>query len=133
MRVPAVQICPAFIVKARRAPGMAFSRSASSKMMSGDLPPSSSVQGMIRSAAACATARPPRTLPVKAILRTAWFRTSASPVAAAPSTTFSTPAGRPHLSTAIRARWINEAEVCSDGFAATVLPTAIAGAMPRAA
>jgi len=50
-----------------------------------------------------------------------------------PSTTFSTPGGRPHVSQASRASSIVVVEVNSDGFATTALPAARAGAIARAA
>ncbi len=89
---------------------------------------------MMRSAAIRPTSRPARTEPVKATFRTSRCATSAAPASSpVPVTTFSTPAGSPHSSTASRASSRSDAEVNSDGFATTVLPAASAGATARPA
>ncbi len=62
------------------APLMALSRSASAKMMFGDLPPSSSDSLAKFSALLRTTWRAVAAPPVKAILRTSGWRVSAAPV-----------------------------------------------------
>src|SRR5262249_48447430 len=73
-----------------------------------------------------ATARPVAVPPVRAILPTSGWLTSASPVARRPGTTFRAPSGNP-TSAASRATSIIDADVTSDGFTTTVLPAASAG------
>ena len=90
------------------------------------LPPSSSVTGTSRCAAASATARPVAVPPVRAILLTSGCVTSASPVSRRPGTTFSAPSGKP-TSVASRATSTIEADVTSDGLTTTVFPAASAG------
>ncbi len=81
---------------------------------------------MRRPAAAVATCRPARGLPVSDTMATAGWRTMASPTAGPPSTTLSTPGGNTSASSsAIRTV---EAGVSSDGLSTTVLPAAMAGA-----
>ncbi|MNT58433.1 hypothetical protein D3C72_1958660 [compost metagenome] len=133
-RVPAQHHWPLFQVKARVAPWAAASRSASSKTMLADLPPSSRVSGRMRSAAMRPSSWPAVMPPVKEILRISGWRAITGPITLPlPTITLNTPAGRPASSTAIRASSTREAEVCSEGFATTVLPVARAGAMARAA
>ena len=79
-----------------------------------------------RSAAAAATARPARTLPVSETCATCGCDASARPASGPPQTTLSTPAGStPMSSSAIRTV---DAGVSSDGLRTTVLPAATAGA-----
>ena len=131
-RVPAEQIWPVFSVKPAAIVAAAASRSASAKTTCGDLPPSSSVTGTSRSAAARATARPVATEPVKPIRRTRRSSTSAAPASApVPVTTLSRPAGSP-APVATRASSSVVVEVNSEGLITTALPTASAGAAPRA-
>src|SRR5262249_12285099 len=80
------------------------------------------------------TSRPARTEPVKATLRTSRWATSGAPASSpVPVTTFTTPGGRPHSSTAIRASSRSDAGVNSDGLATTVFPAASARPVPRPA
>ena len=69
--------------------------SASAITMSALLPPSSSATRLSMPPAISPTRRPTAVEPVKEIIPTAGWRTSASPVSAAPGRTCRTPAGRP--------------------------------------
>ena len=69
------------------------SMSTSLSRMAADLPPSSNVDGMRRSAQATAIARPAVVDPVKATLSIPGLATSRRPVFTAPGTMFTTPAG----------------------------------------
>ncbi|CAM5664595.1 hypothetical protein SVIOM74S_09920 [Streptomyces violarus] len=74
----------------------AFSRSASSKTRWAAFPPSSMVTGLSASPATLATCRPIAVEPVKAILSTPRWRSSASPATGPlPVTTLTTPSGTP--------------------------------------
>ena len=74
----------------------AASRSASSQMIIGSEPPSSSVTRLAPAAASAMTRSPTGVEPVKAILRTSGCVTSASPATApCPVTTLKTPSGSP--------------------------------------
>src|SRR5947208_2527551 len=77
-------------------PSTTLSRSASSKTMKGDLPPSSSESFLPEPAVARRMLRPTSVEPVKAILFTSGWRTRASPTwDASPVTMLTTPGGRP--------------------------------------
>ena len=79
-------------------PLAAAGRSASSKTICGDLPPSSRVTRLRLSAAACATARPVAVEPVNATLSTPLCPASAAPSSRLePATTLNTPGGKPGL------------------------------------
>src|SRR5487761_1116190 len=107
-------------------PRAAASRSASSSTMHGSLPPSSSVIFFKPSAARAITFLPVGVDPVSAIFRMIGWSTMASPVAV-PSTTLTTPSGRPpSISASMHARV--ESGVVLAGLRTTVLPAAIAGA-----
>ena len=104
----------------------AFLRSASSQMIIGSLPPSSSVVRLEPTAASAATRSPVGVEPVKATLRTSGCVTSASPVTGpVPVTTLNTPSGRISLRISCRRSVVNG--VVSAGFATTVLPHSSAG------
>ena len=79
----------------------ALSRSASGSTMAGSLPPSSSTQGIICSAAATLTFRPVATDPVKTIMLTP-LRISSAPTSPFPWTTPTRPRGRPASSSSAR-------------------------------
>ena len=99
----------------------------SAKKMFGDLPPSSSVHGMIFSDAYCMISRPVVVSPVKAILAIRLFCASGLPASTPkPVTTFSTPGGRMSPIASISA--MIASGVCSAGFSTTQLPAAMAGA-----
>ena len=95
--------------------------------MFGLLPPSSSATGASRAPALAAIAAPVFSLPVKEILATPGWSTSASPASRSPVTTLTTPAGKP-TSAASRSVSSTLALACSDGLTTMVLPAASAGA-----
>ncbi len=130
-REPAQQTWPWLNQIESTTPSTALSMSASSKTMNGDLPPSSSVRLLPLPAVASRIARPTSVEPVKATLSTPGCATSAAPVAPAPVTIFTTPAGSP-ISTQICAKRSAVSGVCSAGFSTTVLPAASAGAIFQA-
>ena len=100
--------------------------SASSQTIIAPLPPSSIRHGVSAWPAADMIARAVAVPPVKVILATSGWATSAAPTSGPkPVTTLSTPGGR--ISCAIRANSITLAEANSDGFSTTVLPAASAG------
>ena len=78
-RADALQVWPLFCTMALTRKGRAASTSASSNTICGPLPPSSSVTGQWRSAAACWISVPTRGLPVKLMWSTPGWRASASP------------------------------------------------------
>src|SRR5262249_56903336 len=94
MRVGALHDCP-LLRKQPRTPALTTpSRSASSRMMLADLPPSSCVTRLTLAAAAIATATPARVDPVNDIMSTPGCEEMASPtVGPSPFTRLKTPAG----------------------------------------
>ena len=95
MRLAEVQTWPAFRKRAQAAPRTATSRSASSKTMSGSMPPSSRLTRFSFSAHLTAIRVPTAVEPVKAMQATSGSSMSGSPTSApVPVTTFTTPAGR---------------------------------------
>ena len=86
MRVWAMQASPLFMSAVRMSRGMVAARSASSRMIAADLPPSSSVQRLSSSPQMAPTLRPAAVEPVKPTLSTPGWRTRYSPT--------SRPAGR---------------------------------------
>ena len=112
----------------RRRPWRRWRRWRPSKTMFGDLPPSSSVDPMKRSAVAAAMREPVAVLPVNEIFARLGWSTRAWPASAPnPVTTLTAPGGKP-ASTASSASRSTVAEVYSDGLITTVLPTHSAGA-----
>jgi len=110
----------------KRAPSIAFSKSASLKKMLGDLPPNSSETRLSWSAALRMMIRPTAALPVNAILRTSGCVTIGAPAPGpSPVTTLSTPGGK--MSAAISASLIVDSGVSSDGLRTTQFPAASAG------
>ena len=96
MRERAQQSWPALPNTADGAAAAAASRSASANTMFADLPPSSSVTRLIVAAAPAAIERPTSVEPVNAILATSGCSTRRCPhVRPGPTTTFTTPSGRP--------------------------------------
>ena len=75
--------------------------------------------------------RPTSVEPVKAILSTSGWSTSAAPVAPSPVTMLTTPGGRP-TSWQSSAKASAVSDVYSAGFSTTVLPAASAGAIFQA-
>ena len=107
---------------------IAASKSASSKTIFGDLPPSSRETGIIFFAADSYIFWPETSEPVNAILDTCLCSTSGWPTSTPiPVIQFTTPSGNPASDT----NFINskvDAEVNSDGFITAVFPAAKAGA-----
>ena len=109
-------------------PFTAWSRSASSNTIVGDLPPSSSVTGISLSAARRASARPVVVPPVNDTFFTSGCFTIASPITEPlPGTTLTTPFGTPACSQ-MRPSSSAASGVTSAGFTITALPAASAGA-----
>ena len=100
--------------------------------MFGDFPPSSSVTRLSARPAFAPISRPTTVEPVKAILSTSGWSTSAAPVSPSPVITFSTPSGRPASSASSPSRSAVKG-VCSAGFSTIVQPAARAGATFQAA
>ncbi len=95
-REPAEQVWPPFWTMALTITGAAASRSASSKTICGDLPPSSSVQGMWFRAAAIWTCSPTSGEPVKLMKSTPGCSESARPATSPrPVTILMAPGGKP--------------------------------------
>ena len=126
MRVCATQACPEFISPANNSIGSEASRSASSRMIAADLPPSSSVHGLSLSAASLPTSLPTAELPVKVYLSTFGLAVSARPVSGPPGTTDSTPSGSPAAAKA-SAMALTVSGVSAAGFSTTVQPASRAG------
>lgn len=80
MREVHEQFCPEPASRPMPAPMIALSRLASSNMISGDLPPSSSVSRLRLPAAALTISRPTSVDPVNEILSTSGCAVSAAPV-----------------------------------------------------
>src|SRR5204862_6143983 len=94
-RVGALQDWPVLRKQACTPSLTALSRSASSKMMFADLPPSSCVTRFTVGAAAAATATPARVEPVKETIATSGCEEIAAPtVTPSPFTILKTPGGR---------------------------------------
>ena len=92
--MPDSQTWPWWKNVAHSAPSTAWSMSASSNTMFGDLPPSSSVVFLIVLEASCMIRRPTTVEPVKATLSTSGCEASSSPtVEPPPVITFTTPSG----------------------------------------
>ncbi len=132
MRDGALHDCPVLLNMCISPCVTAFSRSASSRMMLGDLPPSSCVTRLTVGAALIATCVPARVDPVNDIMSTSGcFDRAAPTVGPSPLTRLKTPAGTPAAS-------ITSAQICADrgaislGLSTTVQPTARAGATLQA-
>ena len=109
-------------------PLAAASRSASSKTMFGDLPPSSSETCARCDAAPVITAEPTAVEPVNATLSTPGCSASGAPQSGPkPVTTLNTPGGKPASSTSLANSSV-EAGACSAGLTTNVQPAASAGA-----
>ncbi len=131
-RLGQVQTSPWFSANMVK-PSSALSRKSSSsamtssKKMLGDLPPSSSVTGMMFSDAYCMISRPVVVSPVKATLATRLDCASGLPASTPkPCTTLTTPGGRMSASMSISTAM--PMGVCSAGLSTTQLPAASAGA-----
>ena len=126
IRHAAVQSCPAFQKLAARIVSAARSRSASSKMSTGALPPSSRWSRLTLSAPAAAMRFPVAVSPVTETMSMPGCRESAAPTSEpGPVMTFKTPGGKiscasaPSISALIGVR--------AEGLSTIVLPVASAG------
>eukprot|EP01139_Manchomonas_bermudensis_P024366 Amastigsp_a842540_113.p4 type:complete len:153 gc:universal Amastigsp_a842540_113:990-532(-) len=108
-------------------PSTAESRSAESKTMNGDLPPSSSEIFLPEPARRRRRSRPMGVEPVKATLSTSGWSARTEPARPEAVTTLMTPAGTP-ASAQISAKRSAERRVFDAGLMTTVLPIARAGA-----
>jgi hypothetical protein len=131
IREPAQQTWPWLNQIASTTPSTTLSRSASGKTMKGDLPPSSRESFLPLPAVAVRISRPTSVEPVKAILSTSGWVTSASPVRPSPVMMFTTPPGSP-ISWHSSAKHSAVSEVNSAGLSTTVFPIARAGAIFQA-
>jgi hypothetical protein len=127
-REPAQQTWPWLNQIESTRPSTAASRSASSKTMNGDLPPSSSDSFLPVPAVALRMMRPTSVEPVKASLSMPGWLTMASPTRPSPVTMLTTPAGTPAC-WQISANSSAVSEVNSAGLKTMVLPAARAGAI----
>ena len=121
-----MQSCPALKYAAPAIPSAVASTSASSKTITGALPPSSRWTRFRSAAAAVATSMPARTLPVIETIAGIGCSTRARPVSRSPQTTLKTPGGR--CSATISASSSVLTGVVSEGLSTIVLPAASAGA-----
>src|SRR2546429_96275 len=129
-RVPAQHTCPAQKKTPSNAPCTAASESASLKTMLGDLPPSSSDTRLSVDAVSRWISFPTSVEPVKAILSTMGWRTSAPPaVGPKPGTMLTTPAGTP-ASSSSSPRRSAVSGVCSAGLSTQEQPLALARIEP---
>ena len=128
MRVSALHVWPELRKHFVTPSVTAVSRSASSRITFGDLPPSSSATGFTFCAASSLTRRPARVEPVNDTMSTPGWPAMASPTTGpVPVTRLNTPAGTP-ASSMISARMNAFSGATSLGFSTTVQPTASAGA-----
>ncbi|MNH18926.1 hypothetical protein D3C79_786470 [compost metagenome] len=112
-------------------PSTAASISASSKMITGALPPSSMCMRLTLSAVLAMMLAPVAIEPVSDTMRTFGWLTSGVPtLGPRPKRIFSTPAGNISLASSARRKAVSG--VCSDGLSTTVLPAARAGAIFQA-
>ena len=117
---------PQFISPENTSIGSVESRSASSRMIAADLPPSSSEHGLSFSAAILPISLPTALLPVNVNLSISGLAVSARPVSGPPGTTESTPSGRP-ASAKISAIANSDSGVSAAGFTTIVQPATSAG------
>ncbi len=128
MRVGALHDWPLFMKQLRTPPLTERSRSASSRMMLADLPPSSWATRLTVSAAFLATWTPARVEPVNDTMSMPGCDEMAAPtVGPSPFTRLKTPAGTP-ASCSTSATRIAESGAISLGFSTMVQPAASAGA-----
>ncbi|MNM99248.1 hypothetical protein D3C81_1118010 [compost metagenome] len=128
-REPAMHDSPDELKMPYSTPLTAWSRSASSNTMVGDLPPSSSDTGIILSAAICAMCLPVVVPPVNDTRRTSGCLVMASPITEPlPGSTLIRPRGTP-ASSQIAASSSAISGVTSAGLTTTALPAASAGAI----
>ena len=128
MRVRALQVWPELRKHFATPSVTASSRSASSRITFGDLPPSSSATGFGACAASSDTRRPARVEPVKETMSVSGCETIASPTTGpVPVTRLKTPCGSPTSSTTSASTKALRGTT-SLGFSTTVQPAASAGA-----
>ena len=128
MRVGALHDWPEFVHMPARSRVMTSSKSASSRMMFADLPPSSCATRFTVGAALRATSMPARVEPVNDIMSTSGCDASGTPtLTPSPFTRLNTPAGTPAASM-ISAKMIAFSGATSDGLSTIVQPAASAGA-----
>ena len=121
-----MQIWPVWNVHTLIALASAFCRSASAKMMLGDLPPSSSRVRCMRRAAAAWMWQPTAVLPVNEIMSTSGDSQSATPISGdEPQTKLTTPGGR--TESIMRQSSATPSGSIGAGLTTTVLPQASAG------
>ena len=126
MRVCATHASPLFMSAFGMSPGIVVERSASSRMIAADLPPSSRVQRLSCSPQSAAIFLPATVDPVNEILSTSGWVTMCSPTSRPACTMLSTPAGSPASCTASASRYALSG-VSGAGFSTTVEPDASAG------
>ncbi len=132
IRVGALQDWPEFLKQCIVPPVTAFGKSASSRMMLADLPPSSWLTRFTVGAARLATSMPARVEPVNEIMSRSGCALIAAPTSGpSPLTRLKTPFGTP-ASCRISAKISAEVGVYSDGFSTMVQPAASAGATLQA-
>ena len=120
---------PAWVITWKAVLPTPVSRSASSRTMAADLPPSSRKTRVRLAAAAVMTFWPVAVEPVKDTTSTRGSDESRAPMAwSAEATTLSTPGGRSVSSVAIRPRSVAVHGVSGAGLSTTVQPAASAGA-----
>ena len=128
IRVGALQDWPVFSKHPRAPPMTAFSKSASSRMILADLPPSSWATRLTVGAAFCATATPARVEPVNETIVMSGCAESAEPTPGpSPLMRLKTPAGTP-ASSRISAKIMASNGATSLGLRIMVQPAASAGA-----
>ena len=128
MRVGALQDWPELVHMPARSRVMTSSKSASSRMMFADLPPSSCATRFTVGAALRATSMPARVEPVNDTMSTSGCDASGTPtLTPSPFTRLNTPAGTPAASR-ISAKMIAFSGATSDGLSTIVQPAASAGA-----
>ena len=132
MRVGALHDWPELVHMPAMSREMAASRSASSRMMLADLPPSSWATRLTVGAAARATSMPARVDPVNDIMSmSGWADSTAPTLIPSPLTRLNTPAGTP-ASSMISAKRMALSGATSDGLSTIVQPAASAGATLQA-
>ena len=127
MRVWATQAWPLFMSEANLSPSMVAARSASSRMIAADLPPSSRLTRLSCSPQIDAMVRPAAVEPVKAILSTPLWRTRCSPTSRPAGITLTTPFGMPACSSS-SAMSMASSGVSGEGLITIVEPVSKAGA-----
>ena len=126
-RLGDTQVCPAARNLPCTSPSAAFSRSASSMMMKGALPPSSSATRLMVLAACSISSAPISVEPVKATIATSSEPVRTGPISrASPVTTLNTPLGKPARS-ASSASASADSGVSDAGLMTMGQPTARAG------